>query len=218
MPRVHSRPFDLQEIEWPLVRSCHPPDMFRPCRSYRLRRFSPHRHPAGLLHPATDHGVRPVFNSEPPSPASGHGRSGLSPGTQHPSELSPRLQPYRVTAAVAFSPFGAPWSRKRSVAEPDSIPLACRRPQGFAPQPSPLPRPVFPPGRRPMLPWASAPPGSQRPVRVALRRGHVQTAELSFPREGRSRWFERIAVHEGSGSAAGRNQSHTPPSSRFLAK
>jgi hypothetical protein len=71
MPRVHSGSIGLRETSRPSVRSCHPPNAFRPCRSSRLRRFSPHRHLAGLLHPATGHGVRHVSSPGPLHPQVG---------------------------------------------------------------------------------------------------------------------------------------------------
>lgn len=72
------------------------------------------RIPAGLLHPAPDHGVRPVsglsFDPRLTAPAS----ASTPPRRRgsHPSELSPRQQPYRVTATLAFSSFAAHQSRQ----------------------------------------------------------------------------------------------------------
>ena len=82
----------------PSARSCHRPRSFRPCRSSRLRRFSPHRRPAGLLHPAAGHGVRHVSSFVLHS-AETKLQTTLSPVTPHPSEPFPRPQPYRVATA-----------------------------------------------------------------------------------------------------------------------
>jgi hypothetical protein len=82
----------------PSARSCHTPHSFRPCRSSRLRRFTPHRRSAGLLHPAAGRGVRHV-SSLVVQPAETGLRTTLSPVAPHPSEPFPRPQPYRVTTA-----------------------------------------------------------------------------------------------------------------------
>lgn len=99
--RVHSR-----TVSRPSVRRCHSPDSFRPCRSSRLRRFAP-RAPCRSVAPCTRSwgSVRfgPWSSSSPrgvvDSPAPPRNRA------SHPSELSPRRPPYRVTAALALPSF-----------------------------------------------------------------------------------------------------------------
>jgi hypothetical protein len=160
--------------------------MFRPCRSSRLRRFAPHWHPAGLLHPAADHGVRTVFSLEQPVPASGTAYPELSPVTQYPSKLSPRLQPHRVTAAVALSSFHAPGFPKpvrcrTSVGRLGSRPTSrlCSTTESVAAPgvsteaPLDAPLGLYPQG------------GPDRVVLAALQGGRVRTFKLSFSREER---------------------------------
>jgi hypothetical protein len=218
MPRVHSRSFHLLEVSRPSARSCHASNMFRPCRSSRLRRFAPHRHPAGLLHPAADHGVRPVFSFEPSKPASRMANSELSPETPNPSERSPRLQPHRVTAAVALSPFHIlrfsppvrcrtgidslctqPTSRLCSTAESVassgvSTKTPLDAPMGFVPLGFQQIRPRGTPKR----------PRSNRRA-VLLERSAARTM-IRAERLPRRTWMRLVE-----------NQSHTPPSSRRLA-
>jgi len=105
-------------------------DIFRPCRSSRLRRFSPR---AALqvycaLQPAM--GFEP-FPTRPPfacvstfvgPPCLSLARS------SHPSKLFPPWKPHRVTAAVAISP---------SLRSP--FPGRVPRPHGLAPPGTPLP-------------------------------------------------------------------------------
>ena len=64
------------------------------------------QNPAGLLHPASGHGVRAVsFRASLRSLCSSRLSSRLSPTRHsHPSEPFPRTQPHCVTAAVASSP------------------------------------------------------------------------------------------------------------------
>ena len=59
---------------------------------------------AGLLHPAASQGFAAFRVLPPPaSPESDRGGRGQSPRRgSHPSKSSPRQQPYRITAAVAF--------------------------------------------------------------------------------------------------------------------
>jgi hypothetical protein len=68
---VHSRSILPRGKVRPSARSCHLSSTFRPCRSSRLRRFSPHRHPAGMLQPAAGHGVRYVSGLFPSLPRGG---------------------------------------------------------------------------------------------------------------------------------------------------
>lgn len=65
----------------------------------------------------------------------------------HPSEPSPRLQPYRVTAALAFSPF-------------ERLTREVLQSQGFSPSPSPLSRSPLPPITTRCSPGLRSPPGS----------------------------------------------------------
>jgi hypothetical protein len=64
---------------------------------------------AGLLHPAIDPGVRHVSGHRLPHTAEAvRGVLGTFPATHTPRRTSTRLQPYRVTAAVASLPFPLP--------------------------------------------------------------------------------------------------------------
>jgi hypothetical protein len=97
------------------------------------------------LHPIMGFGPFQAPSRAPPRGST----SDLNPPrdrASHPSELSPRLQPYRVTAALAFSPFG------RFTSE---VP----RSQGFSPSPSPLPCPTLPPTTARCSPGLRSPPG-----------------------------------------------------------
>jgi hypothetical protein len=82
-------------------------------------------------------------SSEPPRVP----RSGSPPDSvpllvaHHPPEVSPRQQPYRVTAALAFAPSITPAPHRVSAAKKRGRP----RPQGLAPLPSPLRGLVLPP-------------------------------------------------------------------------
>lgn len=99
--RVHSR-----TVARPSAERCHSLDSFRPCRSSRLRRFPP-RAPRRSVAPCTRSwgSVRfgPWSSISPrgvtDSPAPPRNRA------SHPSELSPRRPPYRVTAALALPLF-----------------------------------------------------------------------------------------------------------------
>jgi hypothetical protein len=76
--RVHSRSIPPRGRFRPSARSCQPSSSFRPCRSSRLRRFTPHRHPAGMLQPAAGHGVRYVSGLLPRFPRGGRPARDLS--------------------------------------------------------------------------------------------------------------------------------------------
>jgi hypothetical protein len=81
---------------------------------------------AGLLHPAIDPGVRRVSDHRLPRAAeAARWRAGNFPATHTPRRTSSRLQPYRVTAAVASLPFplplAAPSQGLRS--EPGTFPI-----------------------------------------------------------------------------------------------
>ena len=156
MSRVHSRGC-LPKKAAPSARSYHTARSFRPCRSSRLRRFTPHRHRAGLLHPASGRGVRQVSVS-----CRGASEEVLtgdpSPLASHPSKHFPHQQPYRVTAADTFSPFHRPGSlfkarrraRRGSLGwQPTS--RCCSTGESVACGPA------LPPARCSMLPWALIP-------------------------------------------------------------
>jgi len=89
---------------------------------------------------------RPLDRRRPEPPQDN--RSGCAPDSMpllvapHPPEVSPRQQPYRVTAALAFSPSGCP---PACAASPRRRRRSCPRPQDLAPLPSPWRRPVLPP-------------------------------------------------------------------------
>ena len=220
MPCVHSRSPDLREVCQPSARSCHASSAFRPCRSSRLRRLSPPRHPAGLLHPAADHEVRPVFSFQPTFPASGSGWPGCprvrstlrSLPLDCSRSASPRSLPSRRSARLGVG--------VRFVAEPETFAWARGRPQGLAPQPSPLLRLALPPGRRPMLPWASTPCGfSTDPFPRHSAEFRVRTAGRALSREGRVwHWLAWNGVRRVFGNVPGKSQLHTPPSSRASAE
>jgi len=65
----------------------------------------------------------------------------------HPSELFPRPQPYRVTAALALSSF-------------ERLTNETLRSQGLSPSPSPLPCPTLPSTTTRCSPGLRSPPGS----------------------------------------------------------
>lgn len=92
-PRVHS-----QAVSRPSIRDANlghvPPLPFLPASASCSARA-----PAGLLHPAPDHGVRSVSGLLPRRRDEAPPARGPSPRPRHPSEPSPRRQPYRVTAA-----------------------------------------------------------------------------------------------------------------------
>jgi len=102
---------------------------------------------AGLLHPATGHGVRHISGSPPRS----HPKMLRSPrafpnGASNPSKLFPLRQPLRVTAAVALSLLPLLSAPPPTVqARPLGSLPADAQPQGFAPSQSPLHCSVLPP-------------------------------------------------------------------------
>lgn len=95
---------------------------FRPCRSSRLRRLPP-RVPLQVccaLHPIMGFGP---FQA-PPLRAPLDAADDLCPPrnrTSHPSELSPHRPPYRVTAALAFSPFQRHHEGVAAISRPSSV-------------------------------------------------------------------------------------------------
>lgn len=101
---VHSR-----TVARPSVGRCHTPDSFRPCRSSRLRRFAP-RAPRRSVAPCTRSWGSVRFGPWSSNVASRHRRFPAPPRNRasHPSELSPRRPPYRVTAALALPLFCVP--------------------------------------------------------------------------------------------------------------
>lgn len=151
-PRVHS-----QTVSRPSARGCQP----RTCSALAVPPGFDGllRAPiAGLLHPAPDHGVRSVSGSTIRPPCGG--ANDLNPPrdrASHPSELSPRPQPYRVTAALAFSSF-------------ERFPKEAPRSQGFSPLPSPLPHPTLPSTTARCSPGLRSPPGSSPNSPWSIRR------------------------------------------------
>jgi len=63
---------------------------------------------AGLLHPASDPGVRRVSESFVPAASRLDARDSSPLRESHPSKDSPRLQPFHVAVVVAFLPLSAP--------------------------------------------------------------------------------------------------------------
>jgi hypothetical protein len=121
--------------------------LFRPCRSSRLRRFSP-RVPCRSVAPCTRSWGSVRFRLLCCAPCGS--TSNLSPPrdrASHPSELSPRPQPYRVTAALAFPSF-------------ERLTNETLRSQGLSPSPSPLPCPTLPSTTARCSPGLRSPPGS----------------------------------------------------------
>jgi hypothetical protein len=121
----------------PLARGCHtsklvPSLSFLPTSTV----YSAHR-PAGLLHPASGHGIRCVSSLALRDPKTSSTPALSQQRTSYPSEPSPRRQPHLVTKAVAPS-----WFRRlRRPSRANALWLAGsdRPPQGFAPTSSPLP-------------------------------------------------------------------------------
>jgi hypothetical protein len=145
-------------------------------------------------------------------------RKGPFPMAQHPSELFPRLQQYRVTAARTFSPFhGVPVSA--AIMSPCLwyVPKSCSRPQGFAPHSSPLPYQVLPPGHRSMLPWALPLVGTTVPPVPRSEEAVVEPLTSSFRREA-GPGFDQDGTREDSGYWADRNRPSTPPSDTAAAR
>jgi len=150
----------------------------------------------------------------------------------HPPEVSPRQQPYRVTAARALSPSGGSDIR---TASPRRRRQNHARPQGLAPLPSPWRHPVLPPGlarsslglafqiepdpganRRPGRPAGHARRRSPRPRH---RTGGGNPHPTAYRRHRSTRWEARTpdrqvrnrqANKRGSASWTGRN-----PRARF---
>ena len=104
--------FTLRVLSSPLpkevssVYCCQAPDTFRPCRSSRLRRFTPRTalQACCILQPVMGFELFPVG---PPfhCVATSVGSPSLSQArSSHPSKLFPLWKPHRVTAAVAIMP------------------------------------------------------------------------------------------------------------------
>jgi hypothetical protein len=188
LSRVHSQQVDLVEISRPSARSCHLPSMFRPCRSSRLRRFTPHRHPAGLLHPAAGHGVRHVSGFEPPTFASEGGCLDAILGDAIPSGAFPStaaVPRHRGPYPHAVAPhLGAPLSRVATrlghTAPWRSTSRSCSTAESVAGIPA------LPPSRRPLLPWAFNP-------RVGSDRRSIGVSRRSASgRLGSRRLFQQV--------------------------
>lgn len=129
-------------------------------------------HPAGLLHPATGHGVRLVLCHIAPFDA------GALLQTRYPSKLSPLWQhgfgqgPEGLAPEVVALP---PLLAARFVL-PRALPSA--QPQGFAPPESPLRTRDVAASSCPMLPWAydwhtrlrntEPKPGRRAPLRASI--------------------------------------------------
>ena len=131
MPLRRHPPFascpDLPE-GWPSAECCQTPDIFRPCRSSRLRRLTPRTalQVCCTLQPAMGFEPLPV---RPPVDcvSTTDGPPRLSQArSSHPSKLSPPWKPHRVTATVAVSP---------SACSP--FPNHSPRPHGFTPPGNP---------------------------------------------------------------------------------
>jgi hypothetical protein len=147
----------------PSARSCHAPNMFRPCRSSRLRRFTPldTQQVCCTLHPALGFATFPVCFL---SFARRLGAGGLPfPVAPHPSKLSPSQQ-----VAVRHR---APIPSRRCFRRPASVPpVLPRLVPGLFPvhstsglcsvAKSVASPPALPLARCPMLPWAWSQAGS----------------------------------------------------------
>jgi hypothetical protein len=122
---------------------------FRPCRSSRLRRLPP-RDPRRFVAPCTRSWGSVRFGSTTLSTPCGASNHVSLPRNRvsHPSEPSPRRQPYRVTAALAPAPFPVVHAPKCE---------APFRPRGLAPPTSPVSRPGVAAATDPLLSWASFP-------------------------------------------------------------
>jgi hypothetical protein len=100
MPSVRS----LQEAEASVVPTVPPASRVPPSWFLTTSTVCSAQWVAGLLHPAASQGFA-AFQVSPPSapPESDGGGRGPSPRRgSHPTKISPRQQPYRITAAVAF--------------------------------------------------------------------------------------------------------------------
>jgi hypothetical protein len=106
--------------------------------------------PAGLLHPAPDHGVRSVSGQRRRTRLAALPTTSSFPGTAFHTlqSLFPRPQPYRVTAALAPASFHD--SRAPKCEAPS-------RPRGLAPPTSPVSGPDVAAATDPLLSWASFP-------------------------------------------------------------
>ena len=144
---------------------------FRPCRSSRLRRLPP-RVPLQVcctLHPILGFGP---FRAPPPRASLDVADDLCSPRyrASHPSELSPHRPPYRVTAALAFSPFQRHHEGCAAI------------PRLFSVDESVVPTGVAT-DRHPMLSWASF-PSKVLPEFSAVSPGHRRKRrplDLPFP-------------------------------------
>jgi hypothetical protein len=120
--RVRSR---ILPKESSLSRHCYMPSIFRPCRSSRLRRFTPRTAPQAycILQPVMGFEpfpVGPPFHCVTTSvgpPRFSQARS------SHPSKLFPLRKPCRVTAAVAISLLSCPVVSNWSVAQSHGLAL-----------------------------------------------------------------------------------------------
>jgi hypothetical protein len=135
MPRVHSEvgrspPFGLEAPTSRLV----PPLSFHPTPTV----FSA-QHPAGLLHPATGHGVRHVSGASFPRRPKAVRGVGSFPDGACPSKLFPPWQPFRVATVRALSLLVAASAGFPRALPRVSGPFGRRpQPQGFSPPENPL--------------------------------------------------------------------------------
>jgi hypothetical protein len=160
----------------PSARSCHAPSTFRPCRSSRLRRFTPldTQQVCCTLHPAMGFATFPVgFLSF----ARGLGTRGWpSPVAPHPSKLSPSQQ-------VAARHRASIPSRRCSWRPTSGPPVLPRLGPGLFPvrstsgpcsvAKSVASLPALPLASCPMLPWAWSQAGSSMPWLPPPLRGVV---------------------------------------------
>jgi hypothetical protein len=91
------------------------------------------------------------------------------------------------------------------------------RPQGFAPQPNPLPRQVLPPGRRPMLPWASSPSWVSKDLSTRFSKESHSSA-IACSREGRPVSGPGGTAPRGRCSSTGGDLPRTPRLGTVIAK
>ena len=136
MPRMRS----LREAEASVVLTVPPASRVPPSWFLTTPTVCSAQWVAGLLHPAASQGFA-AFRVSPPSasPESDGGGRGPSPRRgSHPSKSSPRQQPYRITAAVAFVllPFTARlWGWAEALSTLTRVrPKPSAKPTGLAPE------------------------------------------------------------------------------------
>jgi hypothetical protein len=202
----------------PSARSCQTPDAFRPCRSSRLRRFTPldTLQVCCTLHPAMGFAMFPVC---PGSLPEGSGLGLAFPTAPHPTELSP---PQQVGARHRV-PIPSRRCSRFPVVGPPVLPRLAPRPSavrsasGFcSTAKSVASSSALPPAGCPMLPWAWSQAGSPMLLPAASPRSGGWLVPLwSEDRAGAGRGWSLCGPKTARGPSVGAGRVVALPEGRL---